>query len=213
MIVGAPLAPIFAPAWDVRWLRYTLSLLTVVVLVMNTSNLLNPSGPPELPWAACGLNILFGVLLITYSGHLLIWRLQCSLLDLVVIAAFTGNILGVFLTVPGLRAIVLPLLPAAIGWVLLGSVNGMVYARILNCRSQFLRVVLFLFAWLQYLDLPFALLSAFLFSLKDNPYSRWFGEEFLSYRYTFLGMAVAIFLLNLAVHRRISTAAKARQSA
>jgi hypothetical protein len=206
MNAASPPMRIFPPPWDLRWLRYTLSALTLAALSVNAINLSDMPLPAYFPWVAWELNILFGVLLMMYGGHLLIYRLQCSLLDLVVIVAFAGNILGIFLTVPGLRSLILQLMPAALGWVLLGAAEGIVYARILDCRSQFRRVLLFLVAWGQFLASPFLLLSWFLFTLKDNGYSRWFGADFLSYRYPFLVTGIAIFALAWIVHGRIRAA-------
>ena len=142
----APL-PLSHPAsLDLRWLRW---LITICVL-LSAANI-SRSNDVALLIAAVA-NTAVGVLLCLYFGHLLLRRLQCSLLELLVIVAVLVNLEGLLLTSPGFMAFGWAwsscLAAVAAGWILYGAVNSLAAARILGVTGSAQRVGLLAAHWL-----------------------------------------------------------------
>jgi predicted outer membrane lipoprotein len=93
----------------------------------------------------------FAVLLCAYFAWLLFLRLQCSLLEWIVLIAFLGNAEGLLVTTPGFGAMkaVWALAPLVAAWVLYGMVKGLVWADILGVSAPGRRIGLLFLAWFQ----------------------------------------------------------------
>ena len=95
---------------------------------------------------------LCGALICAYYAHLLLARLQCSLLEFLVLIAGLGSWLGMLLASPALYAlgthwvVILTLLGG--GWVLHGAVLGVAQARLLGVESPAARACHILLGWI-----------------------------------------------------------------
>jgi hypothetical protein len=132
-------------AFDLRWARWLVTLSAP----LTVANFL-PFGK-VLEWvAAVGTGAFAGGLCL-YFAWLLFRRLPYSLLELLVLVAFLGNVEGLVLTTPGLANVAtgswaLAALTAA--WVLYGAVATLSQARILALEKPALRLLLLFGNWL-----------------------------------------------------------------
>ncbi len=130
---------------DLRSLRWAIT----VCALLTAANVFR-SYEPAL-WVAAVANTAFGVLLCFYFGHILLRRLQCSLLEFMVIGAVLFNVEGLLLTSPGFMAFGwlwaswLGLVAAA--WVLAGAVNGLAASQILSVTGSAPRLGLLAAHW------------------------------------------------------------------
>lgn len=106
--------------FDMRWLR-----LTASVLVIATAATLFIQ---QLYWLCLPAVAALGVALCIYFGHLLLLRLQCSLLELLAITTTFGLIDGLVLSTPGALKLGLFLSPTIAAWILYAAVSGIVAA-------------------------------------------------------------------------------------
>ena len=110
---------------DAGWLRWLITFIAITtgVIVANFR---------ELSWLILPAVAVFGVATCLYFGHLLLFRLQCGLLELLAITTAFGLIDGLLLSTPGAMRLGLYLSPVVAAWILYGAVSGLVRARLLN---------------------------------------------------------------------------------
>jgi len=131
--------------FDLRWARWLLTLS----VPLTAANFLRSH--PALDWTAAVGTGVFAVLLCLYFGWLLFGRLQCSLLELLVLVGFLGHVEGLVLTTPRLASMSpgsWALAPLLAGWVLYGAVVTLAQARILALERPVPRLLLLAANWL-----------------------------------------------------------------
>lgn len=79
---------------------------------------------------------IFGVLLCLYFAQMLLFRLQCGLLEFLVMSIAFGLFEGLLLTTPGITEIALYLSPLVGGWILYGAVSGIVRAELMALPGE-----------------------------------------------------------------------------
>jgi hypothetical protein len=131
---------------DLAWLRWPLTLCALLM----AANIFYFQ--PVAQWIALVANCAFGTLLCLYFGHLLLRRLQCSLLEFMVIVTLLFNLEGLLLTSRGLLSMG-PLWTSgtaalAAGWVLYGAVSALISARLLRVSKSTHRLGLLVASWL-----------------------------------------------------------------
>lgn len=134
-----------AHGFDVGWLRWAVSVLALASIT-NLFSII-----PGVMRIATIANGALGMLLLCYFGHLLLRRLQCSLLEFCVLIAMLGNMLGWLVTIPGISGNPPALVSASAllsAWVLYGAVMGLTHARLLAADRQLARLALMAFVWL-----------------------------------------------------------------
>jgi hypothetical protein len=135
-----------AAGFDLGFLRWLLCLSAI----LTPANLVD--GVDCVRVAAGINNVVFGVLLCVYFGHILLRRLQCSLLEFSLLIVVLGNALGLLLTTPGVYYLgwtwITALLSVVTGWVLFGAVGGLTQARLLNATRPLSKVGFMLSGWL-----------------------------------------------------------------
>ncbi|MCY3021380.1 MAG: hypothetical protein NTW87_20390 [Planctomycetota bacterium] len=128
-------------------LRFARALLTLCV-PLTVPNIA-PFGP-ALEWTAAIGTGAFAILLCAYFAWILFRRLQCSLLELIALVAFLGNVVGIALTTPNLSGLApgaWALTPLLAGWVFYGMVLGLTQARLLGVHSPLPRLLLLAANW------------------------------------------------------------------
>lgn len=84
----------------------------------------------------------FGISVCAYFTHLLLLRLQCSLLDLLTSSVLLASVLGLTLSTPGvLRSwpLLLMLIPMLVAWILFATIRAVVTAELLKLNHAFAR--------------------------------------------------------------------------
>jgi len=101
-----------------------------------------------VPWMVAASVLLIAI----YFGHILFFRLQCSLLEFCVIIAALGNLEGLLLTTPGIFSVgrdwVIVLAPLGVAWLFYGAVIGLVQAELCDRRGTFARLFHIAAGWL-----------------------------------------------------------------
>lgn len=128
--------------WVLRWLL----MVPILLLVLTPFN-------PLLDWkkAFFGSYFGYGILLALYGGHLLLFRLQSSLLEWLLMLVFLGSVVGSIVSVPAFHLAWMPLTCLAsvfVGWVLYGAVIGIVQADLLGVDKPAGRIALLVLGWL-----------------------------------------------------------------
>ena len=125
-----------ASGLDLRWARF---LITFLILGISLAFVPNPTV------AESGeiVTIVAGVLMCVYFAHMLLFRLQLSLLEACVLIALIGNFEGLLLTMPGIRSVGFfwmgLMIPMIAAWVLYGAVKGIIQAELLQVSSPLKR--------------------------------------------------------------------------
>ena len=122
-----------ATKFDIRWLR-----LTITILILATAATLFIH---QLNWLCLSGVAAIGVLLSIYFGHLLLLRLQCSLLELLAITTTFGLIDGLVLSTPGALKLGLYLSPTIAAWILYAAVSGIVTATLSGANGTAARLL------------------------------------------------------------------------
>jgi hypothetical protein len=146
---------------DLWWLRW----LATVVPFVATALLIHNNGDMLYAWIPAAV---FGGLLCIYFGHILLFRLQCGLFELLVMTAVLGLIEGLMLSTPGVTRIALWLSPLVLAWILYGAVVGLARARLLNATSTRASVLHMFAAWLGIAWMALAALSITMWSLSEQ---------------------------------------------
>lgn len=123
-----------------RWL-VTLAVVPWVIGLGYVS-----SGPLGAGWNL--LAPVLGVALSLYFGHLLLFRMQCSLLEWLVGSILLASMEGLLLSTPGVLAnvgFVLLLAPMLCAWILFAMIRALVTARILNVEATWQRALWIIF--------------------------------------------------------------------
>lgn len=191
---------------DLSLLRWT---LTGAALALGGCAFLGGNDTWIVPYAC----IVFGLAMTAYYGHILIWRLQCSLLDLIVSTAFLGNAVGMLLVTLGAVGAAWAAwatLPLLTGWTAMGAVHGIIYARLIGTTSPLVRASLLLFAWLQYLAPPFLIIGCTLEILgRNSVMEKSLGRQVMSYSLPLLIAGAVLLVVVVFAHWKLSR--KARQ--
>jgi hypothetical protein len=139
-----------ANSFDLRWARWLVTLtapLPAAHLLLQTQSLQSSHALALVAGVGTGA---FGVMLCLYFAWLLFRRLQYSLLELLVLVAFLGNLEGLLLTMPrfvSLASGTWALVPLSAAWILYGAVMTLTQARILEVEKLGPRVLLLLANW------------------------------------------------------------------
>ncbi|MGD0092585.1 MAG: hypothetical protein ABSE73_21935 [Planctomycetota bacterium] len=130
--------------FDLRWMRW----LVTLAVPLTAATLLFLHKDPA--WEAAIGTGVFAVGLCLYFAWLLFARLQCSLLELIVLVAFLGNAEGLILATPNLAGLAPAswvLAPLVAGWVFYGMVVTLVQAKILALEKPVPRLLLLACNW------------------------------------------------------------------
>lgn len=134
-----------AKGFDLAWARWALTVMILGPLsgvFAAYSNLL---------WLTEVVNGVFGLMLCLYFGHILVRRLQCSILEVLVLVALLGNLAGLVVTMPGMTRspeLAVPLLMLMMAWGLYAAVIALAQARLLDVNGYASRGLLLLIGWL-----------------------------------------------------------------
>lgn len=134
--------------YDLRWARWLVTLASVVATFAFLWMLRN--GALERTFLATSL--VAGALMLLYFGHLLLMRLQCSLLEWCLIIVLLGNLEGLIFSTAGIlrHPVVASGLGVAVAvWVLYGAALGLVRSTLCGASGAWPRVGLLLGAWLE----------------------------------------------------------------
>jgi len=126
--------------YDWRWLR---ALITLCAFVTVGACCLRDYHWLILP----GIGAV-GAMLCLYFGHLLFFRLQCSLMELMALTMVFGLIDGLVLSTPGALKMGLYLSPAVAAWILHAAVSGIVTATLCGASGIRARLLFIGAAWL-----------------------------------------------------------------
>jgi hypothetical protein len=177
-----------------------------------------------LPWAiglgyvaagplGMGWNLLapaLGVALSLYFGHLLLFRMQCSLLEWLVGSILLASMEGLLLSTPGVLTnvgFVLLLAPMLCAWILFAMIRALVTARILKFEAAALRA-----AWIVVHVLLLLAPGAFIAGLgiylgKDIPHLS--GSEFTPFGMPLLVAGGVGLVINFFLNGRTKREARA----
>jgi hypothetical protein len=129
-------------------LRKALILATLLPLSMLALSIPNTTVQEIIPW----LLMIGALTTAAYFGHILLFRLQCSLLEFCLIIAALGNLEGMLLTTPGIFSIgrewVMVLAPLGVAWLFYGAVIGLMQAELCGRRGAFMRLFHIVSGWL-----------------------------------------------------------------
>jgi MFS family permease len=188
--------------FELGWLSWTGSALFLLAFTNFAP------WPPQ--WSVVNTvgNLALGALIAAYFGHLFLRRLQCSLLEWILLIAVLGNAEGLVLATPGLWR--LPLLAFTLaafmaGWVFYGAVLGLVQARLLGVKSVPARLGLLIAAWWS-LASPALLLCGSLLALWGQGLA---GPRGALWGWPILALGVLGAVLGLWLMRRSAKAARA----
>jgi hypothetical protein len=135
-----------AADFDRRWWRWIITGLFLSVSPMLECPHATVKAAGKYVAVAAGLSMCL------YFAHLLFRRIQCSLLELLVMMAFLGNAVGLILTMPGVLSAgknwLMLLLPMIGAWVFYGALKGLIQAEILGATSPLKRLFFLLAGWL-----------------------------------------------------------------
>ncbi len=123
--------------WDTR---FDMGVFRIIITILMFT-LIPCLFTPQL--ISVGLNFvaLLGVALCIYFGHLLLLRLQCSLLELLAITTTFGLIDGLVLSTPGALKLGLFLSPTLAAWILYAAVSGIVTATLSGANGTGARLL------------------------------------------------------------------------
>lgn len=150
--------------FDLRWVIWTAVLLAGSCGLWAAPNV---TVQTVVTWTL----VTSALLMALYFGHILFFRLQCSLLEFCVIIAALGNLEGMLLTTPGIFSVgrdwVMVLAPLGVAWLFYGAVIGLVQAELSGRRSAPARLFHIVAGWLSTGSLAMLGLGAIL----------WFGRH------------------------------------
>ena len=131
--------------FDLRWAVMLACLLALTSAAWPIPNL---TVQQIIPWAAMAAALLA----VLYFGHILFFRIQCSLLEFLLIIAALGNLEGMLLTTPGIFSVgrdwVMVLAPLGVAWLFYGAVIGLVQAKLSGRVGTFARLFYIVAGWL-----------------------------------------------------------------
>ena len=156
---------LFAPRvqpFDLRWLRWLVTLAAILCGLSIGYFLF-------APWLLFPTVAALGTILCVYFGHLLLFRLQCSLLVLLSATIFYGLIDGLILSTPGALKLGLYFSPMIAAWVLYGMVCGLVQARLLGLSSDKSVLLHIAAAWLGNASLAMLSVGTAILFAASNP--------------------------------------------
>ena len=130
--------------FDLRSARWLATLCAPLIV----ANFL-PLGP-GLEWTARIGGGAFAILVCVYFSWILFRRLQCSLLEFIVLTAFLGNAEGIVWSTPGVMRMTpgsWALAPLIAAWVFYGAVMSLAQARLLGLEKAAPRLLLLFANW------------------------------------------------------------------
>jgi len=195
-----------ARGYDLVWARWLLTF-SAVALGVNLSII----KADWVRWATLGVNAFFGLLVLFYFGHILLRRLQCSLLEFCVLALVLGNLLGLVFSLPGVAKS--PFLAVTLGlfcsaWVLHGMVAGFVQAELLKIRRAAPRALYLVASWWGSLAPVLLAAAAALFWLPRGSLSDWIAPPMFAWRIPFVVLGTAGTVLRFVFEWRARRAAR-----
>ncbi len=164
-----------AQGFDLKLLRFP------VMITALLSALLPFDFHPAVNIAAIVAFPILGLLVCLYFGHILMRRLQCSLLEFGVLIVVFGNAAGLVLTSSGTIALswnwLLTICLVLTAWIVYGAVRGMSQARLLGVGVGPGRIVMMLLGWLTTAAPAFLILGLFLLlpDYLDRSFARVIG--------------------------------------
>jgi hypothetical protein len=130
--------------FDLRSARWLATLCAPLI----AANFLSSS--PAVEWTARIGGGAFAILVCVYFSWILFRRLQCSLLEFIVLTAFLGNAEGIVWSTPGVLRLTpgsWALAPLIAAWVLYGAVMSLAQARLLGLEKAAPRLLLLFANW------------------------------------------------------------------
>jgi hypothetical protein len=149
-------------AFDVRWLRWA-ATFTAGVCGFSIAFF------GQFPWLLLPSIAALGIVLCLYFGHLLFFRLQCSLLELLATTTFFGLVDGLILSTPGALKLGLYFSPMVAAWVLYGTAAGLVQTRLLGPLSERKALLHIAAAWLGNASLALLCVGVAILFAASNP--------------------------------------------
>ena len=196
-----------AKGFDLGWLAlllFTLALLSQQFWIDDAT--VRAIVTYSVTGCAAGLSV--------YLGHILLARLQCSLLEFLALIFLLGNVMGILLTTPSFFYIgwrwMLTLSLFLLDWVLLGAVAGLTHARILGVDSQFKRLLFIVGAWL-IIAARACLLAGLLLCLPtfvETQLQNVIGARLMHWGPVLLVIGVAGIIVHLVIAHRVKRAAR-----
>src|SRR5579862_4333433 len=144
--------------WPLRWLITAMPFAVAGLFIYDNNYL-------TYAWMA---GCIFGGALCLYFGHILLFRLQCGLFELMAMTIVLGLFEGLMLSTPGLTRIALWLSPLVLAWILYGAVVGLSRARLLDVTGTLATVAHLFAAWLGIAWMALAGLGAAMLILGDG---------------------------------------------
>lgn len=175
---------------DIGWLRWVATAIpfaAVGVFVYNHDYLV-------YAWIAAAA---FGTVLCFYFGHILLFRLQCGLFELLAMTAVLGLFEGLMLSTPGVTRIALWLSPLVLAWILYGAVIGLSRARLLEASSTLACMLHMMAAWLGIAWMALAGLAIGIWSMSEH--SNMVSPEMRSWCWPLLILGAAGLALDVAL--------------
>jgi hypothetical protein len=157
---------------------------------------------------------IFALLVCAYFFHILMRRLQCSLLEFGLLIVVFGNAAGLVLTSSGIMALgwnwMLTLGLVLTAWILYGAVRGMCQARLLGLSAGPLRVLLMLAGWFT-TAAPSLLFLGFALTLPayyHESFARMIGHNLVRCGIPLLAAGLAGIAVEIVIHWKVRRAAR-----
>lgn len=149
-------------------LRKALVLATLLPITVCASLIPNTTVQEVVPW----LVTIGALTMAAYFGHILLFRLQCSLLEFCLIIAALGNLEGLLLTTPGIFSVgrewVMVLAPLGVAWLFYGAVIGLMQAELSGRRGTLSRLFHIVSGWLNTGALAMLSVGVFICSYRER---------------------------------------------
>ncbi|MEI6235043.1 MAG: hypothetical protein WCT04_18455 [Planctomycetota bacterium] len=192
------------PHMDSRLLRWLATLSAIETLAAMF--LYNQATWLLLPSVAA-----LGVFLSLYFSHLLLFRMQCSLVELFAITTTYGIFTGLVVSTPGAMKIGSYLSPMIAAWVLYSAVSGIANATLFGTTTIRARLLLMAAVLWGNAALPLIGLGALIFAWLFNP--RFGMEIYRDYAWPLVIIGVLGLALNAAIFVKTRRIAKAMLAA
>ena len=194
-----------AQGFDLAWARWTITALTLglapVVIAV----------PAGVVWPEALVTAALGALICAYFGHILVRRLQCSLLEGVVLVAMLGNAAGLIVTMPGMaRAlhVSLPFVVLMSAWGLYAAVVALAQARLMDVNGYVARCLFLALGWLASASPVMLALAAALWFGKDYEQGMLVSERMAGWVVPLLALGVLGLAARLVLGRMAIRAAR-----
>ena len=197
-----------AQGFDLKLLRFPviLTALLAALLPFDFHSVVTIAATIAFP--------LFALLVCVYFGHILMARLQCSLLEFGLLIVIFGNAAGIVLTSSGVAALgwnwTLTLALVLTAWILYGAVRGMTQARLLGVSAGPLRVLLMLAGWFTTAAPPMLFLG-FALTLPayyDASFAHTIGRNLARWGIPLVAAGLLGIAIGIAIHWKVRRAAR-----